>query len=266
MKVLNLRCANGHGFEGWFGSDDEFLDQNGRSAIECPLCADRVISRVPSAPRLNLSTARDVVTAAPTAVDPQAAWLQAVRHVLANTEDVGERFATEARRIHYGEVEQRGIGREPSAAGEQQRHRGREQRQRVLVAALVEEEALAEVHREDGDQHREGQCCRGRAHQHAEHQGQPAEELGRAGQQGHQGARVQADRAEELPGAFETVAAEPAEQLLRAVGDEDDAHRHAQRERAIAGIGGQQAVESRVAHGSLSEVVWMGLRGQGCVD
>ena len=109
MKVLNLRCANGHGFEGWFDSDDEFIDQNGRSAIECPLCVDRVISRVPSAPRLNLSGAREAVTAPATPADLQAAWLQAVRHVLANTEDVGDRFATEARRIHYGESDKRGI-------------------------------------------------------------------------------------------------------------------------------------------------------------
>ena len=55
MKVLDLRCANGHGFEGWFGSDEDFMDQNGRGLIECPLCADHVVSRMPSAPRLNLS-------------------------------------------------------------------------------------------------------------------------------------------------------------------------------------------------------------------
>ncbi|MDE2564417.1 MAG: DUF1178 family protein, partial [Burkholderiales bacterium] len=59
MKVLDLRCANGHGFEGWFASDDDYMDQNGRGLIECPLCADRVISRLPSAPRLNLSGARE---------------------------------------------------------------------------------------------------------------------------------------------------------------------------------------------------------------
>ena len=52
MKVLNLRCANGHGFEGWFASDDEFMDQNGRSLIECPLCADRLISRFYARTRL----------------------------------------------------------------------------------------------------------------------------------------------------------------------------------------------------------------------
>lgn len=105
MKVLSLRCANGHGFEGWFGSDDEFMDQNGRGLVECPLCADKIVSRMPSAPRLNLSGARP--EAAP--ADTQALWLKAVRHVIENTEDVGRRFAEEARRIHYGEVESRGI-------------------------------------------------------------------------------------------------------------------------------------------------------------
>ena len=111
MKVLNLRCANGHGFEGWFASDDDYMDQNGRGAVECPLCADKVITRMPSAPRLNLSGAREapVVQAEPKPADLQAAWLQTVRELMAKTEDVGDRFATEARRIHYGEAAQRGI-------------------------------------------------------------------------------------------------------------------------------------------------------------
>ncbi len=109
MKVLNLRCENGHGFEGWFASDDEFMDQNGRGLVECPMCGDKVISRMPTAPRLNLSGQREAPPAEPTSVDMQAAFLQAVRQMMANTEDVGERFPEEARRIHYGEVEQRGI-------------------------------------------------------------------------------------------------------------------------------------------------------------
>ena len=120
MKVLNLRCSNGHGFEGWFASDEEFMAQNGGGALQCPLCADSVVTRLPSAPRLNLSGAREdapaerAVTTTPAAADPQAAelqamWLKAVRHVLAHTEDVGERFAEEARRIHYGEARERGI-------------------------------------------------------------------------------------------------------------------------------------------------------------
>jgi hypothetical protein len=133
MKVLDLRCTNGHGFEGWFGSDEDFMSQNGRGLIECPMCANQIVTRMPSAPRLNLSGAREapspssgasaVAAAAagtgnsavePTAKpapspDMQAAWLATVRHLMAHTEDVGPRFAEEARRIHYGETPQRGI-------------------------------------------------------------------------------------------------------------------------------------------------------------
>lgn len=128
MKVLDLRCAHGHGFEGWFASEDDFLSQNGRGLVECPMCADRVITRMPSAPRLNLGTGRGDPVPAPTAPvtaaathpaegerppaqspDLQAMWMAAVRHAIANTDDVGPRFAEEARRIHYGETEARGI-------------------------------------------------------------------------------------------------------------------------------------------------------------
>ena len=108
MKVLNLRCTNGHGFEGWFSSDEDYMAQNGRGLIECPLCADKVIGRMPSAPRLNLSGASEPV-AKPQAVDLQAAWLATVRQLMAQTEDVGEQFAEQARRIHYGEDPARGI-------------------------------------------------------------------------------------------------------------------------------------------------------------
>jgi len=109
MKVIDLRCHNGHGFEGWFASDDDFLDQNGRRLIACPLCDDSVIVRLPSAPRLNLSGAREPAPPPVAQSDPQFAWLKAVRHILTHTEDVGARFADEARRIHYGEVAERGI-------------------------------------------------------------------------------------------------------------------------------------------------------------
>jgi len=111
MKVIDLRCHNGHGFEGWFASDDDFLDQNGRRLIACPLCDDTLIVRLPSAPRLNLSGAREAEPAPlpPPQLEAQAQWMKVVRHVLAHTEDVGERFADEARRIHYGEAAERGI-------------------------------------------------------------------------------------------------------------------------------------------------------------
>jgi len=132
MKVLNLQCAHQHDFEGWFGSEDDFQSQLARGLVECPLCGDRQITKQLSAPRLNLSTSRGerevaapkaevaAQPAAPTATaaqdvtsmspaQVQAAWLQAVHHVMANTEDVGSRFAEEARKMHYGESEERGI-------------------------------------------------------------------------------------------------------------------------------------------------------------
>jgi hypothetical protein len=120
MKVLNLRCAGGHLFEGWFGSDDDFIAQNGRGAIECPMCADRIIARMPQAPRLNLSggggssnkepPAESAADAKPDpAAEMQSRWLQLARHVLQTTEDVGDRFPDEARRMHYGEIGERGI-------------------------------------------------------------------------------------------------------------------------------------------------------------
>jgi hypothetical protein len=121
MKVIDLRCQSGHRFEGWFASDDDFLEQNGRSLIECPLCADKVIVRLPSAPRLNLSGAREPAPSEASAAAPDATtelqtrWMQMVRHVLQNTEDVGEKFADEARRIHYGETPHRGIRGQASA-------------------------------------------------------------------------------------------------------------------------------------------------------
>ena len=51
MKVLSLRCAHGHGFEGWFGSEDDYLSQCERGLVECPLCGSGDVSRLPSAPR-----------------------------------------------------------------------------------------------------------------------------------------------------------------------------------------------------------------------
>ncbi|MFN0185064.1 MAG: DUF1178 family protein [Aquabacterium sp.] len=116
MKVFNLRCPADHRFEGWFGSEDDFVNQGQRGLLECPLCGAGDITRMPSAPRLNMGA--QPPAAAPAAAQPvmahaggdlQAAWMQMVRHVLAHTDDVGTRFPEEARRMHYGEIEARGI-------------------------------------------------------------------------------------------------------------------------------------------------------------
>jgi hypothetical protein len=123
MKVLNLQCAHQHEFEGWFGSEDDFTSQLARGLVSCPMCGDAQIQKMLSAPRLNLRTSReDKAPATPAEAGAsvelglpapgsqlQAQLLKAMRQVLAHTEDVGERFADQARAMHHGEVEQRNI-------------------------------------------------------------------------------------------------------------------------------------------------------------
>lgn len=111
MKVLNLQCEQGHGFEGWFASHEDFEGQLARGLVECPLCGDRKIAKLLAAPRLNLGASKPSATspAAPELSSPEGRWLQAMRKVIAQTEDVGDRFADEARKMHYGEIEERGI-------------------------------------------------------------------------------------------------------------------------------------------------------------
>ncbi len=114
MKVFNLGCAQDHRFEGWFASADTFESQRERGLVECPVCGDQSVRKLPSAPRLNLSSTareepRSPEAAALTPEKVQALWLRMARHIRENTEDVGDRFAEEARRIHYEDAPSRGI-------------------------------------------------------------------------------------------------------------------------------------------------------------
>lgn len=119
MKVFNLQCSALHRFEGWFASEEDYAGQVERGLLECPLCADKAVQKLPSAPRINLGASEAPATsssgnpqtlvAGDAAQALQAAWLQMARHIVNQTEDVGSRFAEEARKIHYGESEERGI-------------------------------------------------------------------------------------------------------------------------------------------------------------
>jgi hypothetical protein len=143
MKVLDLQCGDQHVFEGWFGSEADFQDQLGRGLVQCPMCGDATISKRLSAPRLNLGGAREKLATAEReqsrepagelsreelapskhelVAGPQAdpalaaAWMAIAKRIIASTEDVGDRFAEEARKIHYGEVKERSIRGKASA-------------------------------------------------------------------------------------------------------------------------------------------------------
>ena len=130
MKVLDLQCAHHHVFEGWFGSEGDFQDQLIRGLVQCPLCSNAEVTKRLSAPRLNfgkgkpgqthevvdaaakgeIAEVNSEVAAVPSAEQAMAAaWMAMTRKILASTQDVGDKFAEEARKIHYGETEERGI-------------------------------------------------------------------------------------------------------------------------------------------------------------
>lgn len=106
MKVYDLSCGLGHRFEGWFSSEDNFVSQSTQHLIACPVCDSKQVGRLPTAPHLNLSGNANRAPEAPVARLP---WEDALQKLVAETEDVGENFAAEARRIHYNEAPERGI-------------------------------------------------------------------------------------------------------------------------------------------------------------
>jgi hypothetical protein len=126
MKVFDLQCSAHHSFEGWFGSEADFVGQLARQLVQCPVCGDAQIEKLLSAPRLNLGRAQlpqtesadsavpaatsvnDVALAAPHTEVTQA-LLRMAKAMLEQTQDVGSQFAEEARKIHYGESEARAI-------------------------------------------------------------------------------------------------------------------------------------------------------------
>lgn len=143
LKVFDLQCAEGHLFEGWFGSHDDYDQQLARGLITCPICQSGDIQKKLSAPRLNLghysahnptgtsdlaatasahqmqnnalvTTSQDktAMSALPDTQEMyrlQAAMMARLRAVIQSTENVGVRFAQEARAIHEGEAAERAI-------------------------------------------------------------------------------------------------------------------------------------------------------------
>lgn len=142
LKVFDLQCDQGHLFEGWFSSHEDYDTQQARGLLTCPMCGSATITKRLSAPRLNVSHLRTPeapatvsAKAEPSATAPsggalapagaetspvasddaaamarlQAAVLREIRKVIRHTENVGPRFAEEARRIHAGDAEDRPI-------------------------------------------------------------------------------------------------------------------------------------------------------------
>ncbi|CAM3705790.1 DUF1178 family protein [Polynucleobacter arcticus] len=146
MKVYNLACPLDHRFEGWFASEEDCLAQQDKGMLACPVCESTDITRMPSAPHIGrsssskeASSSTELTTINPAVSDNngvsdtmngtisgdvvaltgsdhsqleaqvQAAFLKGMRELMGRSEDVGNSFAEEARKIHYKESPERSI-------------------------------------------------------------------------------------------------------------------------------------------------------------
>lgn len=111
MIQYSLHCSKGHTYDAWFKSAAAFDEQQGRGIVTCAMCGDSAVSKAPMAPsvartdgeKLSLSSAH------PDAVKFREMLRAYRKKVTSEADYVGDRFADEARKIHFEEVEARGI-------------------------------------------------------------------------------------------------------------------------------------------------------------
>ncbi|MEM7224165.1 MAG: DUF1178 family protein [Pseudomonadota bacterium] len=116
MIVYDLKCHKGHQFEAWFRDSAAFDEQQAAGDVRCPSCGSKKVEKALMAP--NLGRAKGRATAPqenPSAQETRQALRELRRQVEANCDYVGERFPEEARKIHYGEADARGIYGESTA-------------------------------------------------------------------------------------------------------------------------------------------------------
>jgi hypothetical protein len=124
--VFDLHCTNGHVFEAWFGSSEDYENQRTRGLVSCPMCNSSDVDKAVMAPRIGRKGNQQPEAPAPTAKGkavpmakdgPAPEQVKAVLRALADAQTemlkqsdwVGDRFADEARAMHLGEAEQRAI-------------------------------------------------------------------------------------------------------------------------------------------------------------
>lgn len=125
MIRYSLLCSEGHEFEGWFRSSEDFDVQASGGLCACPQCGSTSVAKALMKPNVATSEARAVPVAAegtpPAAIPPEArAFIEKLKEIKAalldGSEDVGKRFAEEARRIHFGEAPARSVHGEATEA------------------------------------------------------------------------------------------------------------------------------------------------------
>jgi hypothetical protein len=116
MILFDLRCARDHVFEAWFRDNAAYEAQSRAGTVACPSCGNRKVEKAPMAPRIGKAPSEKSTTLAVSneAAELRQQLVELRAKVEANCENVGDKFAEEARRIHYGEADKRGIYGETS--------------------------------------------------------------------------------------------------------------------------------------------------------
>ncbi|WP_312797597.1 DUF1178 family protein [Tianweitania sp.] len=111
MISYSLHCTEGHDFEAWFRNGDDYDAQSQRGLVTCPTCGSAKVSKALMAPAVSTGKRREKLALAAGAEQAKMiAQLQDLaRKVRSSAENVGDKFAEEARKIHFGETEARGI-------------------------------------------------------------------------------------------------------------------------------------------------------------
>ncbi|PSJ54915.1 DUF1178 family protein [Pseudaminobacter soli (ex Li et al. 2025)] len=111
MISFSLTCDNAHEFEGWFRSNDDFEAQKKRKLVDCPVCGSHKVEKALMAPAVSTGRKQEKIALAVNAQQREAlAQLKALSEkIRENSDYVGDKFAEEARKIHFGETEARGI-------------------------------------------------------------------------------------------------------------------------------------------------------------
>ncbi len=109
MIKYALQCGGGHAFEGWFGSSSDFDEQSERGLVACPVCGDAQVTKQIMAPAVTGAKKADPAPSAKLREMMMEAAEQVRSHVEENFDYMGDAFAAEARAIHEGRSEPRGI-------------------------------------------------------------------------------------------------------------------------------------------------------------
>ena len=111
MIRFSLSCDHDHEFEGWFRNNDDFETQQKRGFVECPACGSHKVEKALMAPAVSTGRKKEKVALAMNAQQQAAmAQLKALSEKMRENADyVGDKFAEEARKIHFGEADARGI-------------------------------------------------------------------------------------------------------------------------------------------------------------